>query len=209
MNFLELQTRVFRALDESQAAPRFWTAQDIKDAINEGYEEISDATDWYEVNEDLTPTANTTYHDLDTLLVTFPLTVTGVFNTQTNRWLTPSSAEELDGEIDRWEVIVGPPERFWLKGLFKIGFFPKPPTAAPLTLYFSSMPVPLNLDADVPGFPVEFHLALLEYAKYDLLSQDGETKEALLCWGRYLAYEAGLAAWVKQRTLDRVGVFRG
>ena len=213
MLFSELQTEVFRRLDEDSSSPAFWSLADVKTAINEGYEEMSDASEWYERNANLTLLSKRTYYDLRTALGSEQvLTLKHAYNQTTRRWLYPGELRELDYRtFHQWEDITGEPEQFFLRGLFWLGTFPKQTAdLGSLKLYYTAIPLALSDDADEPGFPEEFQYGLVEYAIGDLLAQEAETQKALAHFDEYLNYEAGLTAWTEGRiALDRIPRLNG
>jgi len=199
MTFAEIKTDVTRRLEESAISPKFWTETQIGEAINDGYEELSDATEWSETSQSVNLTTST-YYDLSTALSTVPLTVTRVFNVQTDDWLIPTTIQELDNTWARWEDATGEPHRFMIRGLWWLGVFPKAPAASgTLVVHFSGLPTALSADGDTPALPREFHLGLVEYAVYDLLCQDGETKKAQKFYEKYLIHEEKLRRYVQGR----------
>lgn len=213
MTFLELQTEVFRRLDESSSAPAFWTVADVKAALNEGYEEMSDASEWYEWNANLPLLSKRTYYDMRRAFggdVVF--TLKHAYNSTTRRWLYPVDLRELDYRtFSQWEDITGEPESFFVRGLFWLGTFPKQTAdLGSLKVYFTSLPPALVADTDEPGFSQDFQYGLVEYALGDLLSQEAETQKALNHFREYLTYEAGLVGWTEGRiALDRIPRLNG
>lgn len=207
MQFSELKTEVFRRLDESALAPVYWEVLDVELSLNDGLAEMADATEYYETTYALALAVATTYYDLR-LFTHEPLRVTSVYNRTTSRWLIPSSVRDLDKIDPRWGLVPGEPDRYFVRGLFTLGVFPRPTTIETVDVYHTAMPPVLALAADTPIFPAEFHVGLIEYALADLLSQDGEAKEALAHWEKYLEYESGLSTWVKNRAKNGVGGFR-
>ncbi len=201
-----MQTEVFRRLDESSVSPVFWDLPDVKTALNEGYEEISEAAEWFETNQIVGFTQDNTYHNIELLLTNDPLTVRAVWNSQTLRWMWPTTVRELDTEMyPHWQKVTGAPEYWFMRGLSILGVFPKPPASTgTMEIWGTAMPVALSANGDTPAFPREFHYGLVEYALYDLLVQDVETKEAIIHYNEYLRYEDGLRKHVQERTRDRV-----
>ena len=210
MTFLEMQTEVFRRLEESSASPAFWTVAQVKAALNEGLDELGDATEFVETSGAVSLTANTTYYDLSSTAVLAgepPLTVRRVFNDQTSRWLKPYDQRSLDSTNREWESNTGEPAYFWIKGLSWLGVYPKPAaTSGTLTVHYSVLPSEMVANGATPDGPREFHLALVEYAVYDLLCQDREYKKAMKYWGRFSEKQEALRRFVNQRSVkDRVG----
>jgi hypothetical protein len=213
LTFLEMQTEVFQWIDEDSADPAFWTVDDVKTAINEGYGEISDSSEWYERDHNLPLLSNRTYYDLRSALGGEPvLTFKHAFNQTTRRWLYPGEIRELDYRtFNQWEEITGEPEQFFVRGLFWLGTFPKQSSdSGTMKAYFTALPPDLSADGDTPGCPDEFHYGIVEYAIGDLLSQEAETQKAIGHFGEYSTYEAGLKGWVDGRVaLDRIPMLNG
>lgn len=214
MQFSDMQTEVFRRFEESSASPK-WASQDqIKTALNEGYQELSDVTEWNETSFTVSKTASTMYYDLNSTSVysaaaTNPvITVRRVYNVDTQKWLHPGDYTEFDRTRRQWELNDGDCQYFWLRGLWWLGLYPRPPaTSGSVTVYASVHPTALSADADTPGFPEEFHLGLVEYAMYDLLCQDNEFQKAARYLRRYEEKQEALRSFVLQRAVkDRVGV---
>ena len=214
MTFAELRTEVFRRLDEDSADPAFWTAADINTALNEAYEELSDSSEWHERNAILKLLSKRTYNDLRFALGSgeIVLTLKHAYNSTTRRWLDPVELRDLDYRtFHQWEDITGEPEKFFLRGLFWLGTFPKQNTdSGNLKLYYTAIPPAMSADTDEPGFPEEFQHGLIEYALGDLLAQEGETQKGLAHFREYLIYEAGLTGYAQGRiSLDRISKLNG
>lgn len=212
MNLGELKAEIFSRLDENSGAPVFFAAADIALALNQGLEDLADRTEYYEVTQSINKTALTTYYNLLALCTKEPLSVVAVWNSQTERWLTPVAVSELDEATYRyWERISGEPEKYILRGLYKLGLFPKPTaTSGTVVVTHSAIPARMSADEDTPAdLPEEFTPALIEYAMFDLLVQDGEIDEALAHYKEYLTYVGRLKTWAQRRSNDRTGVISG
>jgi len=212
MNFSDMQTEVFARLEESSSSPRFFSLAQVKEALNDGLEEISDATEWFERNRAVPHVADQLYYDLTTSLGSDQiLTPKHAFNNQTNRWLEFKSARDLDNERLEWETVTGEEEKCLLRGLWWFGIFPHSSTATgSFTLYYTAIPPSMVEDADSPNFPEEYQYGLIEYAIGDLRAQERNYDDALRHFNEYLRYEQGLAHYVQGRvSRDRMNYFRG
>ena len=177
MNFGQMQTEVRRKLNETSAT--FWTNDDIKEALNEGYEEISDETEWYEREATIQTTANRLYHDLRTVLSDTFLSLRRVWNTETQRWCYPTNPREKDGGYRQWELNQGEPQDVFMRCLWFLGQWPKRGGDSGRTrIVYTALPPAMDDGADEPDFPKEFHRGIVEYALSDLLAQERETKKA-------------------------------
>jgi hypothetical protein len=203
MNRGELQQRIFIGLNESSANPAFWTVADVQAALDDAYEEMSDASEWYERDAVLRLLSNQQYYDLRFIVEadTF-LRLRAVFNATTNRWLQPISVDDLDYRTYRqWEDVTGEPEKWLVRGLWWLRMFPmRPSDTGVVQLFYKALPPAMTRSTDEPGFPREFHEGLIEYALGDLLSQEGETKRALVHFQKYQGYQARLNEWADSRT---------
>lgn len=200
MTLDEMVELVLTELDTDPDDPTYWSRADVIDALNEGYEEITDATEWYEVTLPLPLLARRTYFDLNTLGINV-LTLLHIHNSTTQRWLTWLTHRQLDGHNREWMYINGEPEWSFRRGLNWLGLFPY--SAADygrLKLSATAMVRRMAHGFETPGFPEEFHRGLVDYALAELKFQDHEADTALEWYVSYLDYEAGLKNHVLTRT---------
>lgn len=200
MTFAEMQTEVFRRLREASCSGVYFSTYDIQDAINAGYMEASDATEWLEEYLEIDLLKARPYYDLFTLIGCNFLSIKPIFDEGSNRWLRPSNVRGLDNCDRRWERVVGTPQRFVLRGLRWLGLFPRTNADSGVEkLYYTRLPEPLCADDDEPGFPEAYHTLCVDFALADLWAQDAESKLALGAWGDYLEGEGKLQLWVNGR----------
>lgn len=209
MTFLELQTEVLRFFGEPvppSVSQNFALVADAKAAINEGYETISEASRWYEKTTSIN-IVNSLYYNLNDPAVmtgvdTEPLLlIKGLFSAQNNRWMRQTFWRELDEEIyPAWELSIGEPDYFLMRGAWWLGLHPhKTSASGTMRANHIAMPTLLSADADLPGFPQEFHQGLVSYATYDLYCQDKEWAKAKRKWAEYLKFQDGLIEYVQHR----------
>lgn len=240
MTLSDIRTEVFRRLDESETSPVYWSLADVDDAINAGYEEISDATEWYELAAQL-GTDGSLYYDLTTQLSPRFLRLKHIYNATSNLWLSFTTPRDMDGKYVSWETVSGEPEKALLRGLWWLGLWPKPGLIVPvdyrmridefgpfpsgsgldeaermrfvtvgfgrasagikgLYAFYAALPPPLNDANNTPGFPADFHEALVYYAMYELMCQEREYKKALVFWQQYLVLQERLRLYVQARS---------
>ena len=162
--------------------------------------EISDATEWYEVWRTLDLLYTRPYYDLRTVISDVEVLTPGAaFHEDSNRWLIPSSASDLDRGYVRWERVRSIPERLIVRGLWWLGYWPIIGSATGTVKQYATALPPAMEDDDTPGFPEAFHLGLVEFGLSELLPQIGEVQKALEAWDAYVGYEAGLQAYVGGR----------
>jgi hypothetical protein len=212
VTFGEMKAEVLRILAESGSSPVYFMESDVEEALNEGYEEISDSTEWLEEHETLSIRNRKTYYDLTTELASEILTLRRVYNNQTSAWMRHASYTDLDlYTYRRWEETIGEPHHVFTRGAWWMGIHPKQSAdIGSLDVWFTAIPPRMTLDSESPAFPREFHWALVEFAVYDLLGQDGETRKALLHWAEYRKLEEALRRHVAGRvSMARTGVMGG
>lgn len=199
MNFAAMKREVRRRLAE-HGTPVFWTDADVSAALNAGEMELADATEWNEQHVTVPLTTDRTYYDLRSVIGDNFLAIRPNFDTQTNRWLLPSSVREMDARDRRWEMGTGEPQRFFTRGLFWLGLWPTPQAdLGTFKQYYVGLPDPMVDDDDEPGFPDTWHYACVDFALTELWAMDGETAFAMAAWAAYLGAEAELRVWVDTR----------
>lgn len=202
MTLAEMEADVVRRLAEG-ASPIGWTSTEIQTAVNRGYLELSDASEWNEQYVDIDLLQDRPYYDLRAVVGCGFLAPGAAFDRQTNRWLIPTSVRQFDAHDRRWERVTGEPQRILTRGLWWLGYWPRIQSEiGSIKQYYTAVPDPLCVDEDEPGFPEQFHVGCVEFAMSELWAQDGETGQALLSWKAYLAIEAALVSWVNERASD-------
>lgn len=212
MTLAEQETEVWRRLGQESVNVGFWNSTDIRAAIGDGYEEMSDESEWYERSVNIPQLSNRTYYDLLHICGTQFLGPRRAFNTTTHRWLEPLGPRDLDYHTYRqWEVNTGQPQRMMARGLLWLGMYPKPDADSGFVrFYFTAIPPAMTRDSDTPGFPQEFHQGIVEYALFDLLAQEAQTKKAIAHFQQFIAIRQALQEYVDKRVeMDRVNAVRG
>lgn len=198
MTFATMQTIVFRRLRESSTQPVYFTLAQIQQAINDGYAELSDATEWRERHTTIDVLNDRPYYDARANLGESFLSFGAAFNETTNRWLEPGSVTDFADR--RWETTTGSPQRLLTRGLWWLSYWPREQSdAGTIKQYWVSLPDDLTNDGDEPGFPEPYHIGCVHFAVADLQAQDGQSQQALLSWQAYLASETALRLWVDAR----------
>ncbi len=198
MTFGEMQDRTRVRLNEATAV--FYSDDDIALALNEGYAEMADVTEFYERHAYIPMLRLRTYYDLSLILPDTFLSPRRVYNPITGAWLTPTDAAELDGRYAQWELVQGEPDQYLMRGNWWFGVFPKPTRdSVGLRFYYTSIPPVMEDDADTPEFPREFSEGLIEYALADLMGQQRDAKKALFHWQKYLNFQDRLKTYVNSR----------
>lgn len=238
MTLAEMESEVFRILNENSSSPRYWMSADVREALNDGYMEISDVTEWYELQDRLGSSGSLYYNLFDELGDEF-LCLKRAYNATTVNWLTTSTVREMDTAYSMWETAEGQPRVMLLRGISWVGLWPKLATitvndtrlridefarvadgslttvdrfrfatfgfaiqdnlTAGIYFFYSAIPPKMQFDADVPGFPEEFHIHLIEYAVYELLSQERDWDRALSYYEDFAIGQERLRQYAKNR----------
>lgn len=189
--------RRVRIRHESMSSIR-WADSDILDIINEGLDDLSEATRFYERHVSIPLIDSQTYYDLRGFLPETALGVTSVWNTMIQDWLVPASIKEMGS---RWEQSAGPPLRFFIRGLYWMAVWPKPATTTgTLRVYFPAYaPHYTHSQAVLKDLFDEYETALEDYALYDMAAQDGESDRALALWVAYTNRIGDLGKHIQRR----------
>ena len=200
MTFGELKSDVRTRLNEATSV--FYSDADIAAAVQEGYADIADQTEFFERFANIETLAGHTYYDLTSNLPDTFLSPRRIYNGTTSKWLTPTDPRHLDKHTYRqWELVYGPPEKYLMRGNWWLGVFPRTSNDVPiLRFYYTAIPAAFINDSDAPAFPPEFHAGIAEYAMSDLMSQQRETVKALGYWSSYQRIAGQLADFTEGRT---------
>lgn len=203
MDLLEMREETKSHIRESGCQGVFFTDREVDDAVNAGYMELSDAAEWFEEYLNIDLLKNRPYYDLFNIIGPFFLSVKPAFESQSNRWLFPSTVRALDDGDRRWERSTNLPQRIFMRGIRWLGLWPKTNVDGdgtyPTKVYYTRLPEFLCEVTDEPGFPQTYHIGCVHFARAQLLAQDGETKLAMEAWADYLKVEDDLKLWVNER----------
>lgn len=186
MNFVSLQSEVFRRLDESSTSPVFWSAVDVKAALNEGYWDFCERTRLVSHEAEVTCVRGVPF--MDARAWSYPFLGLRTIRSKTlAEPLRPTSIKHVDELENRWEMSSGPVRRVMIRGQYMLHVWPVPQIGETFRVSWTSMPPEMVFDQDEPEIPEEHHEALVCYALYDLRAQEGETALALEAYGQYEA----------------------
>lgn len=194
----EIKAEVVRRLRESSSSPVFWSSTDVENAVDEGYAEISDVTEWFETYTDILELpAYTPVFDIRQFTQYEFLVAGPAYNYNTSRWLTPEVPRTFDLADRTWENRIAEPEFLMMRGLFWLTYWPFTPRL--IKQYYKAIPARFTSDSQEPEFPEQFHYGLVEYALFDLWAQDVEADLAYASWREYQRYEKDLGSFVNGR----------
>jgi len=192
----------------------FWSDDDLIEAYNDALDELSEATEFYELNATVPRRKWHSLTDLSGILPEEVIRITAVWNMGSQRWMDPTTPRELDRMLGRgWEQNVDV-SRFWfMRGLKWLGTYPRPgDDVSPVRVYFSAKHPHVSADGGLgygltaPSMlPPDFDSAIEEYSLYALISQHRESKKAMEHYQAYLEMERDLKQHVEGRiTRDRI-----
>jgi len=201
----DIRSRV-RTRYEASSTTR-WSDADVNDAINDGLEELSEATRYFERWVSVPLQGGRCYYDLRGLTPETVLSVTSVYHDNGNRWLAPISI--CDMGYAEWEQTTGSPINWFTRGLWWLGLWPHTSTDPGefVRVYYTAVAPRMEDDGEEPRqLSEEFIPALEEYAIYELHQREGETDKALYWWGQYKTRERDLEQHMAHRvTQARTG----
>jgi hypothetical protein len=198
VTFGQLESRA-RTLYEAASSVR-WPSSKFLDAANDGLDELSEATGFYERFVTIPLKGGQTYYDLRGFVPDDAFQLNSVFNAADQVWLKPIGIGDL--LTPRWETVPGSPQRYLVRGAFWLGIYPRPSSdVGTIRVYYSGIAPHLAdsysvIPADLPD---DYVPALEDYTMYDLSTKDGETDKALEHWNSYRKREDSLAVYVKER----------
>jgi hypothetical protein len=202
MTLGELQTRTLERLGETAAAGSYYTAEEVRIAINEGQRLFSYLTLCLESTASLTLTANQAWY---TPLAAIPdwiaplrVRISGTGGTK----LEPKRLEQLDALSSTWQTESGPPRRYASLGPNLLAVHPQPSSGgAALAITYARSPVALTGAGQSPEIPEEYHPELIHYALPRLRSKEGaeEWAKNLPDFKRFWQAAKKMATFVRSR----------
>jgi len=186
MTFAELIAETFRRIGEDQSAQVYWSAQDVKDSLNEGYLDFCEQTRCYSREADVVVIDHLGFLDLRTLLPYPFLGMRRIYSRMISRPLEATTVKARDDIDNRWQMASSAVRRWFLSGLYWLGLYPVPDSAEGYRIVWASLPDKMANDLDVPEVPVQFQEALIHYATYDLKVQEDEFKNGMDAWKDYV-----------------------
>lgn len=176
-----------------------WSDANLLTFINEGLENLAEATGFYERYVTIPLSAGRTYYDLRGFAPETVVSVTSVWNTSRTQWLEPISKLRLDTS---WRSATGSPLAYWTAGIYWLGVYPFPDEddTGSLRVHFKGIPVRFTHTQGVlSDLPDHFYPALEDYVLYEMAAADGNSTRALVHWKAYVEREAALSSFVDKR----------
>ena len=178
----EVESRV-RTRFEQESSVR-WASADIVSAINEGLDELSERTHFYQRYVSIPVVPGRVYYNLTSYIPDDAISLRSCWSTVRADWLEATAEHTLEPS---WEEGIGDPQKWFPRGALYIGVYPHPAVGATapgyMRLYFSSLAPHFSHSQAVLGdLTNDFVPALVDYALYELQARDGESKKALIHW---------------------------
>jgi len=176
-NLDQIASSVQRNLDDL-SANFYKLADDIYPSIQDGYDLIAALCETIENSATLSFQSDKVYYNFKSLIPNY-LRIFGIYNNNTNRWMTPCTLMDLFRMRDDWECASGEPYMFMPIDWQNVAIFPSQPTGVGnMTVLYKATAQTLGIN-DTPEIPLSEHNALEYYATDDLLDQAQEWVKAL------------------------------
>jgi hypothetical protein len=182
-----------------------WSDSRLTDFVNEGLENIAEATLFYERYTTVPFQAYRTYYDLRGFTPETVVRIKSIYNTEGNIWLEPVNPDKLD---DRWRQSTGDPRCFFTRGIYWFGIYPASASdssanaddASYLRVYFAGLPNRFSNTQEVlRDLPDSMLPALEDYVLYEMAAIDKKKDMALHYWKSYQEREDRFKGFVNQR----------
>lgn len=188
----------------NDAGITFYSADDLNDSIQDGYNEVVSISRTIETTATITFVDNLSYYNFSTLISDY-LHVIAIYNNNTKKWLDYLPLKVLQ-EIDgKWETKIGNPKYFTVLDDSYIALFPKLGTATGDMLVVYKASANTLSAATVPTLPESFQHTLEKYSTMDLLEQAEEFTKAIEWFKEYSEQLQELEQQMNSRnTTDRI-----
>ena len=186
----------------------FFSADDINDSIQDGYDEVVAIARTITNSSAITLTNETSYYNLSSLISDY-IHVVALFNDNTNRWLDYYAHVLLRELRSDWELAKGESEGFTVWDGRWISVFPRLVTAAGTITVIYKASANTLVAATVPSIPFQYERILEKYCTMDLLEQSEEWVKAGLWFKDYFTDLAELKKHMNNRILtDMIAHYR-
>ena len=178
----EIATNVRENLED--AGITFYSATDISDSIQDGYDDVAVITGCIQKSVTLNFTANLSYYDFKTLIADYYAPV-ALYNNVTKRWMDPDGKRIFRKVRRDYELWSGEPGFWAVIDARKVGIFPrKTATSGTFTVFYRATANTLS-GSDTPLIHADVVDLLENYATGDLLDQAQEYIKADKYLGNY------------------------
>jgi hypothetical protein len=203
MQFSVLQTRTLKKLGESTTAPKKWSLAEIKDYLNEGYNDLVLVTGILETSGTLSTVANQYIYSL----ASDCLEVIRMFYETADRIIKPITFEKLTKK-HRWfnHKTTAYPLLYANISTNKVFLYPKVTSSESscITYWYKQIQTDMSDDTDTPDGPDVFHETMILFACHQALLKERNTSGQRKCL-EYLAEYEEKKSWLEHHTHIRGG----
>jgi len=197
-----MQTRVGQRLNEGQSGPVYYPVLEITAALNEANRFFCLLTLGLETTAAWdVPPAIPTFR----MLQVFPdWTVCLRITTPTGLKIRPARLQDLGALNGSWLNSPGAPERYAVVGSDMLALYKQPADVGTvLNITYANTPAVLNVAADTPAIPAEYHPALVDYAIYRLRQGEGaqEFAKSMKYFEAFLVKASKYGDYVRARNI--------
>lgn len=190
--------------DALNDAGYFYSADDLNDSIQDGYDEIAAFTGCIEKAVAIDLVADQTYYDLRSLIPDF-ISLVAVYSRFQKRWLCPCSDRQLDKIRENWEFATGQPFAFWPVNYRWMAIHPRTPDSTQQLYIFYKAAAPTLGATTEPLIPVEICQDITSsYSTMDMFEQAEEWVKAGLYFKGYTEKIEELIRLMKKRDAERL-----
>jgi len=200
MTATEIISRALKRLDESAAAPEFYSVSEALERLNMGERLYACLTLCLETTANYALAASTPFDHLFNNLPGFlvPLRVRILGGAR----LEPARLAELDALDPQWQKTPGAPERYGVFGFDLLAATPQPSAITTLAVTYARLPDPMTAGS-TPAIPAEDHTALIDWLQFSLRLKEGgqEFLQAVPHFERFLDSAGRRGRFVRRRSL--------
>lgn len=203
MTLLELQTRTLQRLDEDTSGGGYFSAVEVKAALNEGQRLFAFLTLCLETTATQALDAATPTYRMLTVFSDWFLPLRVRVHGTGGRKLAPCTLGDLDALNPAWQNEAGTPARYAHLGFDFVAIHLRPAsTGTSLDWTYAKMPARLISESASPEIPGENHPDLVDYAIPSLRAKEGDAAflGSLHYFDRFLASAKKKADFMRARS---------
>lgn len=168
----------------NDAGITYYSADDINESIQDGYDEIAIYCECIEKTVSLPFQSNVTYYDMFTLVPDYYRSIR-IYSNQINQFLAVNLERQNLGYSSDWELNSGSARDYMIKGPRYIGITNRSSNSVGSFKMWYKAKANTLTGNDTPRINVNFQIMLENYGTADLLEQNQEYTKAEICWAQY------------------------
>lgn len=190
-------------IGEDLNSAAYYTSEDLNDSMQDAYDEIAAFTGCITKSAPVPFEANTVYYDFLELIPEF-VTVLGIWNGRTKKWMIPVSYREMDNYRSDWELSRGEPFAFCPVNYRYIAIFPSPSDSNNYMHVFYRAQAEEMTGSSEPSVPDDIVEEIFgAYVMTDMHEQQMEWVKAKRRWKTYQQKITDLLQWLAGRDSER------